>query len=273
MPNSDCRTIRKLFNRMEYLSEIQIQKVTDHLADCEECSTHLARLTLETVSIGSQPDPDLADAILTATSGNPCVDAQECIAESFDNTLTHRNQALLNSHINHCSHCDDMAQTLPKICNAVNTTALWVPDPGFAMDIMRETVNSPSGRCLAWCRQCKIFFSETLYQRPRIAMEAAYVAAVLMLGIFQLPGIKSIHAGSFPMTESVVNHLETQVDHMKNRIMPYLENDCSRVRALAESRWQALKTKSMETIINFHLDILNSGENIKEKEDKYGTSS
>lgn len=134
-------------------------------------------------------DPDLTRAILGRTSGSPCARLRHLACDLVDGALAPDEAALAQGHLDHCPACSALVSALRASASLLPTLAEADPGPGFTARALRATsllpVPAPSG----WAR---------LLQRPRIALELAYLAAAAGILAFHSPAARLVEAWRTP---------------------------------------------------------------------------
>ena len=162
-----------------------------HLASCARCR-ELRTLMTPTPMPSSDPavPTGLTASILKRTSGAPCECAHRLLADYVDgggrdvgvddDDIDILSRELVRSHLEHCQACAAVAGALSQLAADLPAFASLQPDPGLVHDVLAIThtrkrrwagVLATSGLSTSWAR---------LLARPRIAMEAGYVAAVML---------------------------------------------------------------------------------------------
>lgn len=127
-----------------------------------------------------EPPMDLVTSILRATSGNPCRAAEERLPDLVDGLLDEVDAELVRGHLHTCPPCTALAQALARIAETL--PAMQETDPGrsFTAAVIARTSRSRRARLAASWR--------ALVLRPAFAMQGAYVGALVVFGLFGLPG-------------------------------------------------------------------------------------
>ncbi len=117
---------------------------------------------------------DLTRRILAATSGPACARAESLLGEDADPV----DRALLEGHLGRCAPCRELADALAWALPALPALAERDPGRAFTAAVLARTSRRPARglvpaieRAYQWCAD--------LWQRPRIALEAAWVGAVV----------------------------------------------------------------------------------------------
>lgn len=129
----------------------------------------------------------LTAAILARTSGSPCGSAEErLLARSEGVPADPSESALLEAHLAHCAACASFARAVEVMREGLPALAELDPGPWFTEQVLRRTVQATPVRP-AWVYQAQDIWS-ALVRRPRIALETAYVAAMLAFLLLGSPG-------------------------------------------------------------------------------------
>jgi predicted anti-sigma-YlaC factor YlaD len=156
-----------------------------HARECAACSELLAAVgdpNREGVdaSLGS-----VTAAVLEQTIGSACGRAREQLPDHADQTLDLVNRELVELHLAGCSDCRRLSATLVALRRELPKLAEAPLDERFTTEILAATVARQS-RWKSWW----LGHWSGWVQRPRFAMEAAYVGllvVMLVLGAFSTP--------------------------------------------------------------------------------------
>jgi hypothetical protein len=155
-----------------------------HAATCAKCT----RL-LETARGDCRVEPPngLLESVLEQTTGRACGDARELLCDFVDGTLPHGEDALLKGHLRVCPRCRALADSLEISHVLLAELAEADPGPGFTASVLEETNRLPQRP--EQSVDGLLAFVRSLFLRPRFALEAAYVGALLLFGLYGLiPG-------------------------------------------------------------------------------------
>jgi hypothetical protein len=130
------------------------------------------------VSRGDIED-SLVDAVLARTSGPACSRATELVPGIADGTLEGTDAALVRLHLERCGECAAIARVLAALPADLAALAELRPDAGFARDVLARTSRRSRRAAGIWQR---------LVLRPRLALEGAYVGAVVVFALVGLGG-------------------------------------------------------------------------------------
>ncbi len=143
--------------------------------------------------------PDLTAAVLARTSGSACGRAGGLLAAFADGAPDLGDAQLLHAHLGGCADCRALAATLAWLTPELRAIAEVEPDPAFLADVLaatarlRETaaaqarrrarcagrIETAAGLAGAWWRR--------QLERPRFALEFAYVATMILLALCATP--------------------------------------------------------------------------------------
>ena len=128
------------------------------------------------------PD-DLTNSILKRTSGLACGRSRDYLPDFVDGKLDAGSGGLLALHLQYCSGCRALDQSLRGLAGTFPGMALLEPEEGFTAAVMQATVeHRPVSRTFGflgwWDRQI---------QRPRFALEIAYVGTLLCVLVLGNP--------------------------------------------------------------------------------------
>lgn len=155
-----------------------------HAESCPKCSRLLA-----TVRGEYQIDPprELLEDIVYRTSGGTCREAGRLLCDYVDATLPPGEDLLLRGHLQVCPKCRALADSL-ALSHALLPELVEVdPGPSFAEAVFERTDRLPVHPQRPV--EATLAFARSLFLRPRFALEAAYVGALLLFGLYGLiPG-------------------------------------------------------------------------------------
>ncbi len=182
----DCRFWEEILE--DYLAgtlsaEIR-QQADQHLAECLDCRELLATVRNASTALSGQHD-DLTGSILAATSGSSCGRACEHLPDLVDETLVAGDNELVQMHLEHCSDCRAVAETLTWLKPVLAEMAFMDPGPDFTAAVLARTSGHTTvarnilDRLVAWWR--------IQVERPRFALEAAYIATMLIVALVATP--------------------------------------------------------------------------------------
>lgn len=156
----------------------------EHAGCCSKCARLLA-----TVRGDRQVEPpdELVGKVLERTSGGTCREARELLCDYVDGVLPPGESQLLQGHLQICTQCRALVDSLAVSHTLLPELAVAGPGPGFAEAVFERTHRLPrrSERPV----DAVIAFARSLFLRPRFALEAAYIGALLLFGLYGLvPG-------------------------------------------------------------------------------------
>jgi hypothetical protein len=132
-------------------------------------------------------DRDLTRRILDRTSGRACNGAERLLGARWDGELAAADAALLADHLEHCAGCRELALILDRLQPLLPGLAEREPGPAFTARVLARTTGaqpvpdrSPATSVPAHGRRRGLRARLAgVLQRPRIALETAWVAASL----------------------------------------------------------------------------------------------
>ncbi len=151
-----------------------------HVASCASCRE------LEGMARASAPAGEIAvhegltESVLERTSGPACGKAHQLLGDFVDAALEPADAGLVRAHLEHCRSCEAIAETLVWAGGELPGMAEIDPGARFTAAVLQATVGwrrrGFRARLRAWAAH--------LVWRPRFAMEAAYVGAVVLWLLF-----------------------------------------------------------------------------------------
>lgn len=168
-----------------HLDSATSQVCLSHARRCAACSELLAAAG-GPIPDGIGDDPgSLTATVLENTIGSACGQAREHLPDHADQALDSVDRELVELHLAGCSDCRRLSATLVAMRRELPKLAEMTPDPQFATDVLAATML----RQPRWQSWWQGHWSGWV-QRPRFAMEAAYVGllvVMLVLGAFSTP--------------------------------------------------------------------------------------
>ena len=153
-----------------------------HAADCPRCGEVYALLREATGRRPAEAPADLADAVLSRTSGRPCERARTSLGDFLDGALGPVDRLLVEAHLGHCADCATLAVASARLGAELPAFAELPPPPDLAEGVLARTRGRTGRRVTAGGRWQEAV--RRLFARPRIAWEAGYVAALLVWLVF-----------------------------------------------------------------------------------------
>lgn len=184
----DCHFIENCLEEVlakKIPSEMQAA-VEDHLAECATCRQLVGTAKGMWDSRSAEPAPDLTPEILQRTSGLACGKARSQLCDWVDGQLRREDGELLGIHLKHCSSCHDLAATLISLKADLPAMAEVTPDPDFCPLVLKSTVARRRWRVPV------VKWWESLFQRPRIAFEAAYLGTLMIVGFLGVTPVSKV---------------------------------------------------------------------------------
>jgi predicted anti-sigma-YlaC factor YlaD len=151
-----------------------------HLAVCAECR-ELVSLAAE-ADAQSAPPSDLVGEVMALTSGRACGSARSRLCDRVDRLLGPENDDLVRMHLAGCAECAALAAALARLTVDLPSLAELEPGPRFLPAVLARTSRraEPVAR---WTAALASAWRRLAY-RPRIALEGAYVGALILLLLF-----------------------------------------------------------------------------------------
>jgi predicted anti-sigma-YlaC factor YlaD len=169
----------------EVLEPSQLLLVEQHLASCPQCLVLWTDALADGQALSVQPS--LASNVLNTLGLNPCIAAQDALCEHKDPTLQLDTTVAL--HLEGCPDCAALSQTVLEL-NRELPTLCEIPVPEkFTLQVLARTsrqVQMPTEftniKRKSWRSMAK-----RVSQRPRFAIEAAYVLSLSLLFVISTP--------------------------------------------------------------------------------------
>lgn len=130
-------------------------------------------------------NPDLTRRILDQTSGGACTRAEDLLGSRWDASPDPLDDELLAGHLERCAACRELALILDRLQPLMPGLAEREPGPAFTARVLARTIRQqpvPAIKRPALLHRLAGHIQDRLveaWQRPRIALEAAWVAAAL----------------------------------------------------------------------------------------------
>ena len=159
--------------------------VERHLSACGDCRELIERLRAAPEERSLEPPAGLVETVLAGTTGAVCRTARERLCDYVDAELEPFDAELMRSHLSGCDECSAVARCLSRISAELPLLAELEPDPAFVGDVLQRTVRDRS-RSTRWAARMTAGW-RGLVQRPRFALEGAYVGAFALVLLFGIP--------------------------------------------------------------------------------------
>jgi hypothetical protein len=143
--------------------------------------------------------PDLTEAVLARTSGSACGRAGDLLAAFADGAPDLGDAQLLHAHLDRCPACRALAATLAWLTPELRGMAGVAPDSAFLADVLTATARLRASAAARARRQARfagrveavagvagVWWRRQL-ERPRFALEFAYVATMILLALCATP--------------------------------------------------------------------------------------
>jgi anti-sigma factor RsiW len=147
--------------------------IMSHVATCADCRDLIAALRH-----APPEDPELTTAILRCTTGAVCDSVRDRLCDRVDGTLDPIEAGRVSGHLAGCPECAALDRVLTWMRVELPRLADIEPDPEFVAAVLARTSLRPRRSPLAekWLAAVR-----GLLERPRIALEGAFVAAALLV--------------------------------------------------------------------------------------------
>jgi hypothetical protein len=191
--------------------------------------------------------PDLTRRILAATSGSACARAESLLDADLDPV----DRALLAGHLVRCTPCRELAETLAWALPVLPTLAERDPGRLFTAAVLARTSRRPT-RGLVPSLERLMLAVQALGQRPRFALEAGWVGAVIAAILIWSPiapngtadqALAAVQTGGAVvprLVQSSVPELTVKIEQEVDAARQGLRERASDVAARGHSFWQAI---------------------------------
>jgi hypothetical protein len=144
----------------------------------------------------------MTSAVLARTTGSACQRALTLLGGQPDGPFDAHTEALVEGHLDHCAACSAIATTLAETRAVLATLVELEPGTDFAAHVVAATSGRfASARSSAWARLAARWAWprvvggrasagwQRMLARPRLSLELAYLATVLIVVIVGNPGL------------------------------------------------------------------------------------
>ena len=152
-----------------------------HVAACSRCRALYMLMRGDLESPVETPD-GLTESILARTSGRACPGAQTMLGDYADGTLGELDRELVDAHLQQCRECAALARVITHLGEDLPVFAELRPDATLVDDVLARTRPHPAQWAALWDRVQRA--GRQLFERPRVAWEAGYVAAMVAWLVF-----------------------------------------------------------------------------------------
>ena len=217
--------------------------------------------------------PDLTRSILDRTSGRACARAEALLGARWDGDLEPTDADLLDVHLEHCAGCRETALILDRLQPLLPGLAEREPGPAFTTRVLARTsgraASVPARGGLSVLDRVAMAVYDHLLQlwnRPRFALEAAWIAATLSALLIWSPLAPSgavdrasgVAQAGLGLAPAVVQRL----DRLAGDAWTEIEERLAPVGARLESAYTAASDEVRQRITTWQADL--SGENTTE---------
>ena len=179
----DCRSFEDVLEAYldGTLTGRDARAARQHLRTCADCH--------ELATIAGAPieaTPDLTAHVLERTSGSSCDHVRGSLCDHVDGRAEAVDAELIRMHLSNCEDCATLSIVLTELTAGLPSLAEIDPGEQFTAEVLARTAPSRA-RSARWIEQF-VEGWDRLIQRPRFALEGAYVMTVLLLVILGVPG-------------------------------------------------------------------------------------
>ncbi len=169
----------------ESIGHVNAVRMAAHEASCARCRRLAEMVTGSDAGDSAEPFEGLAESVLAQTSGKPCEEVAVLLAEGGSDPDP---AALWPVHVQNCKECRALQGALARMLHEIPALAELDKDASLPDAVLSATSRASSGRRLsAPDRRTRESFWLRFVQRPRAALEGAYVTAMLLLVVTWLP--------------------------------------------------------------------------------------
>jgi hypothetical protein len=167
------------------LSLVEQSAAQAHLAECATCHRLLEIARGEIDMLPQAQHDALTYSILDRTSGPACARVESSLWDFIEGDLNADDAHLISLHLENCAECRSVAEDLVLIQQELPEMAEINPGESFA----REVVSATRELCLDRSAGSTGFRAwwDRMIQRPRFALEAAYIGALVLFLAFSIP--------------------------------------------------------------------------------------
>ena len=168
------------------LARFEHDEIVRHLEECADCRDLCAALA---AGREDAEDPQLSERILARTSGAACGSAVSRLCAWSDGELDAVDADLVAGHLRHCSECAGLARTLAQLQVELPRLASVDPGPAFLENVLARTSRRARREPLGARFGARFgVLVVQLFDRPRIALEGAFVAMAILVAPVLVPG-------------------------------------------------------------------------------------
>lgn len=184
----NCRDLERLLERY-VAGELPLsdrEAAHGHVDACAGCRdlVQLARIAYEPANPAeAEPPPGLVADVLSRTAGSSCTAAERALCDYVDRELPGERRRGVAAHLGACPECSSLAGALARLSTDLPRLAEIDPGERFVHSVLAATLPAHV-RLRRWWQQTW----PRWVQRPRFAVEAAYVSTLILVLIFSVPG-------------------------------------------------------------------------------------
>lgn len=246
------------------IASADVERMQAHRFGCASCRDLYSLLRRDDQQGPTDLPHDFATGVVAITSGRPCERAQLLLAASEQNDSDQ--DWLVAQHLENCPDCSAVARALARLQLDLPTLAEADPGADFVHTVMAATFGLRRKRKRSQ-RSGPHRLIERLIRRPRIALEGAYAAAMLMLMVglaspsfSQLPvqagqawhsvaeTARTAAAGAGDLTANTLGFADRLAASLSAKAVELGTTVSSSARDLGRAAWDGLVTRNVEEI-------------------------
>lgn len=170
------------------LARFERDEANRHLQECAACRELHAALAAGRENVNDAQgveDAQLSMRILSRTSGAACGSAVSRLCAWSDGELDTVDTDLVAGHLRHCLECAGLARALARLQVELPRLAAVDPGPAFLESVLARTSRRARRASLGERIAARLV---QLLDRPRFALEAAFVATAILVVPMLAPG-------------------------------------------------------------------------------------
>ncbi len=154
---------------------------------CDDGRERFAADRQHEVALTDAESAELTRGILAQTSGTACDRAHVLIGVDVYGDLAGVDTKLLGSHVAHCRGCAELTQAMAWTKALLPEMALIDTDADFVIGVLRTTTGAKRPATVPMWLERLREYGQSLWLRPRFALEAAYIGTMALLLLFGTP--------------------------------------------------------------------------------------
>lgn len=179
----NCAAFERQLERYQAgtLPDVERRRIDQHLCHCPAC-----RVLLEAIQSGGNKagQVDIAQVVLSRTTGSTCGRCKSLLGDLLDGALDGVESELVLAHLGSCASCGSLFRVMSEMADVLPRMREMAPDPSFAGEVL-TSIRALRRERPKLSRALEFF--RGLTERPRFTWEAAYLATLLVFGLFGTP--------------------------------------------------------------------------------------